>query len=100
MDFVVPVPTVEQVEEAIVKWDSWTEDDVYVSCGILMAFIPRQVQYLVRHLDPLDEDFFGDDLRTRYIESFSNESEVMIHIEDVPEFVKLHNEWISGSLSV
>lgn len=99
MSFIVPVPTVEEVEEAIVKWDGWTEDDVYLNIGVLMAFIPRQVQYLVRHLDPLDEACFGEDLRTRYIESFTNESEVMIHIEDVPEFIKRHNEWISGSLS-
>lgn len=93
-DFVVPVPTVEQIREMIIEWDSWTEDDVFVSVGIFMAFIPRQVQYLVRHLDPLEEEYFGEGLRTRYIDNFSNESEVMIHIEDVPEFVKRHNEWI------
>jgi len=94
-DFTVPIPTVEDVFEKIIVWDSWTEDDFYVSVGIFMAFIPRQVQYLVRHLDPLDDDYFGNGLRTRYIENFTNESEVMIHIEDVPEFVNRHNKWIT-----
>lgn len=94
MDFVVPIPTMDKIEEVINTGDSWTEDDVYVSVGIFMTFIPRQVQYLVRHLDPLDDDYFGDGLRTRYIKNFTNESDVMIHIEDIPEFVKRHNEWI------
>lgn len=92
MDFVVPVPTIDEIRQAIVDCDSWTEDDVYVSAGILMSFIPRQVQYLVRHIDPVEvESYFGEGLRTRYIDNFTNESEVMIHIEDIPEFVNRHN---------
>lgn len=93
--FVVPIPSITQIEQAIIDWDSWTEDNVYVSVGVLMAFIPRQVQYLVRHLDPVEEEYFGEGLRTRYIDSFTNESEVMIHIDDVPKFIERHNQWIA-----